>query len=170
MMKKTIAVLTTLVLISTVTPVLGGDEDIAGTFTPVSSGISISCNNTSPGFGNIALNGEKEITDFNLSNEGDTNCSVTMTAEDGAGTWTLVAGTDSPATTNEYCVNMDPQDGGYVDVQAQKTVISDLPPAGAANWGNCTFFDMKVHASKYTNEGTPGQQTFYANLTASALS
>jgi len=168
-MKKIITIMTAMILLATVTPVLAGDEDITGTFTPSSSGISIACNETSPAFGSISLNSEGELKNFNVTNEGDTNCSVAMTAEDGAGTWTLVAGTDSPATTNEYCVNVAvPSGGGYSDAQSEQSISSDLPPAGAT--GNYTSFDLKVHASKYTNEGTPGEQTFYTNLTASALS
>lgn len=149
-------------------PVALSATTVTGTFTPLPTGISISCNNTAPAFGNINLNSEKEVSNFNLSNDGDTNCSVTMTAIHSAGTWTLVAGTSSPATTNQYCVNMDPNDAGYVDVQAQKTIVSDLPPSGAGT--NYTKFDLKVIISQFTDEGAPAQQTFFANLTASAIS
>lgn len=167
--KKTIIILV-IALLTIICMTSNGlsDTTVTGTFTPIPTGVSIACNNTSPGFGNINLGESGEVVDFNLTNEGDVNCSVTQTAEDGAGTWDLVAGTSCPATTNEYCVNMDPQDTGYVDIQTQKTVISDLPPSGSP--GNYTKFDLKVFVSDYTNEGTPAQQTFYANLTASALS
>lgn len=166
-MRKTIAIIIMAIIISMM-PVTTSSTTVTGTFTPLSSGISIACNNTAPAFGNVNLNSNKEVSNFNLTNEGDTNCSVVMTAVHSAGTWTLVAGTSSPATSNQYCVNMDPNDAGYVDVQAEKTVVSDLPPAGAGT--NYTKFDLKLFVSQFTDEGTPGQQTFFTNLTASAIS
>lgn len=166
MRNKILAILITVVLLSALVPTAMGETDtVTGTFTPLPTGVSISCNNTAPTFGNINLGSDKEIVYFNVTNTGDVNCSVKMTAEDGAGTWTLVAGTSSPATTNEYCINMDPQDTGYVDVQTEKTVKADLSPSGI----DYTKFDLKVFVSDFTSEGTPDEQTFYANLTASAL-
>jgi len=165
--KKIIKMLVLAIAIVCASPVVFSATTVTGTFTPLPSGVSIACNNTSPAFGVIALGGNNETTNFNLTNEGDVNCSVKMTAQDGAGTWSLVAGTSSPATNNEYCVNMDPQDGGYVDVQAEKTVIADLPPSGGGI--NYTKFDLTLFVSSFTSEGSPAQQTFYANLTASAL-
>jgi len=147
---------------------IGETDEVQGTFTPISTGVAISCNKSTPAFGNIDLGSSAENVSFNVTNDGDTNCSVTMTAQDGAGTWDLVAGTSSPATNDEYCINMNPNATGYLDVFSQQTVASDLPPSGVA-W-NYTHFDLKVFVSDYTTEGTPGQQTFYANLTASAIS
>jgi hypothetical protein len=168
-MKKTIVML--MVVLSTIlcmVPATFGVTTVTGTFTPIPTGVSIACNKTAPGFGNIALGSNAENISFNVTNEGDVNCSVKMTAGDGAGTWALVAGTTSPATTNQYCVNMNPNLTGYVDVFTEKTVSLDIPPSG--NTWNYTRFDLKVFVSDYTNEGTPAQQTFYANLTAAALS
>jgi len=167
-MRKILAVLIAVATVLCMLPSVVSETDtVTGTFTPVPSGVSIACNETSPAFTNINLGESGDIHFFNLTNEGDVNCSVVMTAQDGAGTWDLVAGTSSPATNNEYCVNMDPADGGYVDVQAEKTVIADLPPAGAGV--NYTKFDLRVYVSDFTTEGTPGEQTFFTNLTAAAL-
>ena len=166
-MKKIIAIAIVLCIFAYMPMVSSETDTVTGTFTPVPTGVSIECNNTSPAFGNINLGESKEKAGFNVTNEGDVNCSVKMTAEDGAGTWTLVAGTASPATTNQYCVNMDPADTGYVDVFTEQTVKADLPPSGSG--ANYTKFDLKVFISDYTSEGTPAQQTFYANLTAAAL-
>ena len=169
-MKKIIAliIVSSILLFTFMPSVMSVDTTVTGTFTPISTGVSIACNKTAPAFGNINLGENKEDVDFNVTNEGDVNCSVTMTAGDGAGTWLLVAGTSSLATSNQYCINMDDNDTGYSDVYTQKTVSSDLPPSGAG-W-NYTKFDLKVFVSQFTSEGTPGQQTFYSNLTASALS
>ena len=167
-MKKIIAVMVATIMLAVATPTVFGATTVTGTFTPSSSGVSIACNRTSPAFGSIALNSEGSIENIYVNNTGDTNCSVTMTAEDGSGTWSLVAGTDSPATSNEYCVNMKVEDGAFQDVQTQKTVSSDIPPSGAGT--NYTYVALKVHVSKYTSEGTPGEQTFFTNLTASAIS
>lgn len=149
-------------------PTAFGATTVTGTFTPIPTGVSIQCNNTSPGFGNIDLGASGIINDFNVSNDGDVNCSVTMHAENGSGTWQLAAGTSSPATTNEFCVNMDPDDGGYDDVYTAQTVAADIPPSGGGT--NYSHFDVQVFVSDFTNEGTPGQQTFYTNLTAAAIS
>lgn len=165
-MKKLIAI-AICICICAYAPMVYGATTVTGTFTPIATGVSISCNKTAPAFGNINLGESKQNISFNVSNVGDTTCDVTMTAEDGSGTWALVAGTSSPATSNQYCVNMNPNATGYVDVQAQKTVADDLVPTGVWNY---THFDMKVFVSDYTSEGTPGQQTFFANLTASASS
>lgn len=166
-MKKTIAMLIAIAIVVCMSPTAYSATTVTGTFTPTSSGVSILCNNTSPAFSAINLGASGIITAFNVTNEGDTNCSVKMTAGEGAGTWSLVAGTSSPATTNEYCVNMDGPEAGYVDVQAEKTVITDLMPSGAGT--NYTSFDLKVFVSDFTSEGEPEEQTFYANLTAAAL-
>jgi len=166
-MKKLIAIVIVMGIFSYMPTVLGATT-VTGTFTPVPTGVSILCNNTSPGFGNIDLGASGIVNDFNITNEGDVNCSVTMHAENESGSWTLVAGTSSPATTNEYCVNMDPDNGGYDDVYIAKTVVADMPPSGGG--ANYTEFDLQVFVSDFTNEGTPGQQTFFANLTAAAVS
>lgn len=165
-MKKLIAIVLVLCIFAHM-PTAFGATTVTGTFTPIPTGVSIACNNTSPGFGNINLGENKAIDQFNVSNDGDVNCSVVMTAQEGAG-WSIVAGTGSPATSNEYCVNMDPWDSSYVDVYTQKTVSSDIPPAGAGT--NYTYFNLTVFVSDFTTEGIPGEQTFYTNLTASALS
>ena len=165
--KKTIKMLVVAMAIVCASPMVFSATTVTGTFTPTSSGISIACNKTAPTFGDIALGANAENTSFNVTNEGATNCSVKMTAGEGAGTWTLVAGTASPATTNQYCINVNPNASGYVDAQAEQTISSDLPPAGIA-W-NYTHFDLKVFVSEYTNEGAPEEQTFYANLTAAEI-
>jgi len=167
-MKKIIAVLIAIAVVICMSPTVFSATEVAGTFTPIPTGVSIACNNTSPAFGNINLGASYQVTLFNVTNEGDVNCSIVTTAGDGAGTWTLVAGTSSPATNNEYCVNINISDAGYVDAYTEKTVSSDLPPAGAG--GNYTHFNLTVFISDFTTEGTPGEQTFYTNLTASALS
>lgn len=165
-MKKIIAIAICLCILAYV-PTVYGATTVTATFTPISTGVAISCNKTAPAFGDIDLGSSGVNESFNLSNIGDTTADVTMTAEHGTGTWDLVAGTSSPATNNEYCANMNPNATGYVDVQTQKTVADDLVPSGLWNY---THFDMKVFVSDYTSEGTPGQQTFYGNLTASASS
>jgi len=166
-MKKIIAILMATAIVICMSSTAFGATEVAGTFTPLPSGIEIACNKTAPGFGEITLGTSAENKSFNVTNEGDVNCSVKMTAGDGAGTWSLVAGTESPATNNEYCINVNPNATGYVDAQSEKTISSDLPPAGVA-W-NYTHFDLKVFVSYYTTEGTPGEQTFYANLTAAEI-
>ena len=168
-MKKIGIILVGLIFLFGFMPVEIAETDVAvtGTFTPTPSGVSISCNNTSPIFGAINLGGNGIVGAINVSNDGDVNCSVTMQAEDGAGTWTLVAGTSSPATTNEYCLNVNPADMGYVDAYSEQTISSDLPPSGAGQ--NYTYFHLKLYVSQYTDEGTPSQQTLYSNLTASSL-
>ena len=165
-MKKIIVILILAGISACMMPISNSQTTVTGTFTPLSSGVSIACNNTAPNFGNINLNSNKAITGFNLTNTGNVNCSVTMTAGEGAGTWTMIAGTSSPAATNRYCVNMNPALAGYVDVYTIKTVIADLHPSGT-KW---MHFDLKVYTSQFTSEGTPAQQTFYANLTAAAIS
>lgn len=168
-MKKIIVVLIAIAIVTCMISTVTSETDtVTGTFTPTPTGVSIACNNTSPAFGNINLGSNGEVSYFNVTNEGDVNCTVVTTAGDGAGTWTLVAGTSSPATTNQYCVNIDIADAGYVDAYTEKTISSDLPPAGSGT--NYTKFDLKVFISDYTSEGTPGSQTFYTNLTAAALS
>jgi len=168
MKEKIIAMLmVTLLGVISLMPVTTCDTTVTGTFTPSSSGVSITCNNTTPSFGSIALGGNNEVSFINVSNNGDTNCTVTMTAGEGPGTWTLVSGTSSPATTNEFCVNMDPNDAVYADVFTEQTISSDLSPPGTVVY--YTKFDLKVFVSSFTDEGSPGEQTFYANLTAAAL-
>ena len=145
-----------------------GATEVQGTFTPTGASISIDCNKTAPAFGNINLGSNGENLSFNVTNEGNVACTVVMTAGQGTGGWTLVAGTASPATTNEYCINMNPNATGYVDAQSEQTIVSYLKPSeGGVNY---TYFDLKLFISDFTNEGTPGQQTFYANLTASEAS
>jgi len=166
-MKKILAIIIATVIIGFL-PTVNSTTTVTGTFTPVATGVSIACNNTAPTFGNINLGSSAENLSINVTNDGDTNCSVTMTAEDGPGTWALVAGTTSPATSNEFCINGDFDDAGYVDVQTEKTVASDLSPQGGGRYH--VKIDLKVFVSDYTSEGSPSQQTFYANLTASAIS
>ena len=166
--EKIVAIGITLCILSWTPSVLGATT-VTGTFTPIPTGVSIACNKTSPAFGEINLGASKANDSFNLTNEGDVNCSVTMTAEgDASGGWDLVAGTSSPATSDEFCINMDPHTGSYVDVQAIKTVSADIPPSGAGT--NYSYFNLTVFVSDFTTQGTPGAQTFYTNLTAAALS
>ena len=166
-MKKIMAIGVSLLLIGVFMPsVIGVDEAITGTFTPIGTGISISVNNTSPAFGNINLGENATVTDINVTNTGTANCSVTCNASDGAGTWTLVAGTSSPATNDQYCTNIKVTDGAYVDVIDEVTVSSDIPPDGV----NYTYYALKLLVSDFTTEETPSEQTMYANLTASAVS
>ena len=166
--KKLIVIGVALCVLSCVSTAFGATT-VTGTFTPIPTGVSISCNETTPAFGNIDLGSSKAIDTFNITNTGDVNCSVVMIAEyDASQTWTLVAGTSSPATNNEYCINMDPHTGSYVDVYTEKTDDADIMPQGAGN--NSALFNLTVFCSDFTSEGTPGEQTFYTNLTAAALS
>lgn len=175
--KKTMVILVAVAMVGAVlstttriTPsTVKGATEVLGTFTPTGASLSIACNKTTPAFGNINLGSSGENLSFNVTNEGNVACTVVMTAGQGTGGWTLVAGTvTSPATTNEYCVNMNPNATGYVDVQVEKTVVDYLKPSeGGVNY---TYFDLKLFISEFTNEGTPGEQTFYANLTASEAS
>ncbi len=173
-MKKIIATLIAMAVVICMSPTAFSATEVAGTFTPVPTGVAISCNNTSPAFSNIDLGASGEIKWFNITNDGDTNCTVVTTAQDGVGTWDLVAGTSAPATSNEYCINVNPNGTGYVDAQTEKTIASDIPPSGIESgdgtWHNVTKFDLKVFISDYTSEGTPGEQVFFVNLTASAIS
>lgn len=163
-MKKILAVLTAISMVLLATPMVLADTTITGTFTPNPSGFSIACNQTSPAFGSINLGSSGEITAIAVNNTGDQNCSVTTIAGEGAGTWSLTAGTSSPTGTNQYSVNVAiPSGGAYADAYTEKTVSADLPPAGNVD------IDMKVYVGTVTDEGTPGQQTFYCNLTAAAL-
>ena len=168
-MKKITAISIAAAIVMCMIPTTIGETDVVtGTFTPDPTGVAISCNKTAPGFGEINLGASAANNSFNVTNDGDVNCTVVMNASDGAGTWTLVAGTSSPATTNQYCINVNPNGSGLVDVIDEVSISSDLPPAGIA-W-NYTHFNLTVFVSDYTNEGSPAQQTFYANLTAAALS
>jgi len=170
-MKKLIAIAIALSILAYVPIVSSETDTVTGTFTPISTGVSIACNKTAPAFGNIDLGSNAENISFNVTSDGDTSCSVVMTAGyKGTNTWTLVAGTSSPATTNEYCVNMNPNASGYLDVYTEQTVAAELSPTGVFVPWNYTHFDLKVYISDYTSEGTPAEQTFYANLTAAALS
>ena len=164
-MKQIFAAIVALSMVCLAMPmVLGADVTVTGTFTPNPSGYSIGCNVTSPAFGSINLGSNGALTNFAVNNTGDQNCSVTMQAGEGAGTWTLVAGTASPTGTNQFCINTAiPSGGAYVDALTERTVTSDLSPAGSAS------FDLKVFVGTITDEGTPGAQTFYSNLTAAAL-
>lgn len=169
---KKIIVLAIVLCIFAYVPIASSETDtVTGTFTPISTGVSIYCNNTAPAFGNINLGANYVVSKFNVSSDGDTNCSVKMTAGyKDSNTWELVAGTSSPATNDEYCVNMAPNGSGYVDVYTEQTVASDLPPTGVSVPWNYTYFNLKLFVSDYTTEGTPGEQTMYANLTAAAIS
>ena len=165
-MKKIMAIGISLLLVGVFMPsVFSADTEITGTFTPIGTGISISVNNTSPAFGNIDLGGNASVTDINVTNTGSANCSVTCNASDGTGTWTLVAGTASPATNDQYCTNIKVAAGAYEDVINEVNVSLDLPPDGV----NYTYFALKLFVSDFTTEETPGEQMMYANLTASAL-
>lgn len=163
-MKKIFAVLIAISMVCLATPMVLADTTVTGTFTPSPSGFSISCNQTSPAFGSIDLGSSGEITHIAVNNTGDQNCSVDTTAGEGSGTWTLTAGTASPTGTNQYSVNAAiPSGGAYADAYTQKAVSADLSPAGNID------IDMKVFVGTVTDEATPGQQTFYCNLTAAAL-
>lgn len=163
-MKKVLAIAVMMCIILCFIPIAESDTTVTGTFTPISTGISIYCNKTAPGFGNVNLGESAENISFNVTNEGDVNCSVTMTAEDGAGNFSLVAGTSSPSGADKYCVNMNPALAGYVDVYTQQTIVADMPAAGEV--GNYTRFDLKIYLSTSASEQAPPQQTFFANLTA----
>lgn len=166
-MKKLIAIAIAATLILAFTTIAGGETDqVQGTFTPTGGTVAISCNKTTPAFGNINLGASAVNHSFNVSNDGTTNVSVVTTAAS-AGDWALVAGTSSTAASDEYCVNMDPG-GGYVDIYTQQTIIADMIPAGTGT--NYTFFNLTVFVSDFTTQGTPSQQTFYTNLTAAAVS
>lgn len=169
-MKKQIIVLMTVVTMIAicVSPVVSSVTTVTGTFTPIPTGVSIACNQTAPAFGNINLGSNKENLSINITNDGDVSCSVVTTAGQGTGGWTLVAGVASPGTTDEYCINMDPEDAGYLDVYTEQTVASELKPTGSGLYH--VKMDLKVFVSSYTTEGSPGIQTFYTNLTAAAIS
>ena len=169
MRKQIIIAIVVLICLALYSPSAFSATTVTGTFTPSGASLSIACNKTAPAFGSVNLGSSAENLSFNVTNEGNVACSVTMTAEQGPpGNWTLVAGTSSPATNDEYCVNMNPNATGYVDVQSQQTVVSYLKPSGGGV--NYTYFDLKLHLSDFTNEESPDEQTFYANLTASEAS
>ena len=167
-MKKITAISIAAAIVMCMIPTTIGETDVVtGTFTPTSTGVSISCNKTAPTFGDIALGASAANNSFNVTNDGATNCTIVTTAGDGAGNWTLVAGTASLATTNQYCININISSAGYLDAYSQQTISSDLPPAGGGT--NYTSFNLTVFVSDFTSEGVPDEQTFYTNLTAAAL-
>jgi len=168
MKKQIIIAMVIVVCLLAYTPTVHSATTVTGTFTPTGGSVSIAVNQTAPAFGNIALGASAENLSINITNDGTVNCSVVTTAGDGPGTWELVAGTSSPATSDQFCINMDPEDASYVDIYTEQTVIADMRPLTAGLWH--VKVDLKVFVSEFTTEGTPGQQTFYANMTAAALS
>ncbi len=104
-MRKIIAILVIGAIMTALTlPIVMADTTITGTFTPQGT-VAINCNVSTPSFGNIDLDGEVTISMINITNFGDTDCTVVTTAI-GVGDWSLVAGTDNPVGQNQYCVNM----------------------------------------------------------------
>jgi len=167
-MKKMKAILVIAAIMAALTlPLVTADTTITGTFTPQGT-VAINCNETSPAFSNINLNANATISMINITNFGDTDCTVVTTAV-GVGDWSLVAGTSNPTGQNQYCVNMFNRSGfgsAWYDIQAEKSITKKLN-ATAVNW---THFDLKVYCGTNTDEGTPSAQTFYTNLTAAAIS
>lgn len=166
-MKKIMAIGVSLLLVGIFMPSVFGeyDAEIAGTFTPIGTGLSIHVNNTAPAFGNINIGENATVTNINVTNNGTANASVTCIAKDGPETWTLVAGTASPEANDQYCVNWKVTDGEYVDLYIEKTLSTDLPPDGV----NYTYYALKVLVSEGNTEITPDEQTMWANLTASEV-
>lgn len=170
MKKQIIIAIVIAAILSVYAPVVHSETDeVTGTFTPIPSGIGIDVNVSARVFGNIDLGSSGENLSTNITSTGDVNCSVVTTAEQGPpGNWTLVAGTSSPATSDQYCVNMDPEDAGYVDIYTEQTVIAVMTPQGAGTWH--VKVDLKIFVSDFTNEEAPEEQTIYANMTAAAIS
>jgi len=166
-MKKILAIGIALLMVSFL-PMSMADEEISGTFTPTGGTLSISVNNTTPAFGSINLGASSQVSDINVTNDGTVNASITCTAQKGPNDWELVAGTASPTGTNQFCINMKVEAGGFVDIQSQQTLSADLPPTPYT--ANSTYYALKVFVGEYTNQGTPSEQTVYANLTVTAVS
>jgi len=167
-MKKMKAILVIAAIMTALTlPLVTADTTITGTFTPQGT-VAIHCNVSAPAFSNIDLDANATVSMINITNFGDTDCTVVTTAV-GVGDWSLVAGTDNPTGSNQYCVNMYNRSGygsGWYDIQAEKSITKCLNATGV----NYTHFDLKVYCGTNTDEGTPSQQTFYTNLTAAAIS
>jgi len=167
-MKKILAAVVALAIISCfLIPLVTAATTVTGTFTPQST-VAINVNNTSPGFGNVNVGENGTISNINITNFGDTACTVVTTAEEGMIDWDLVAGTTNPTGVNEFCVNMFNRSGygsNWYDIQAEKSVTKKLNVTGV-NW---TLYDLKVMVGTNTDQGTPAEQTFYANLTAAAI-
>ena len=149
-------------------PMSMADEEISGTFTPTGGSLSIHVNNTTPAFGSINLGASGQVSNINVTNRGTVNASITCTAQKGPNDWALVAGTNSPTGTNQFCININVAGGGWLDIQSQQTVSADLPPTPQSV--NGTYYALKVFVGEYTNQGTPSEQTVYANLTVTAVS
>ena len=167
-MKKILALIITLAIISSfIIPLVSAATTVTGTFTPQST-VAINVNNTSPAFGSVNVGENATIAHINITNFGDTACTVTTTAEEGMDDWDLVAGTDNPTGENQFCINMFNRSGygsGWYDIETEKAITKQLNVTGV-NW---TLYDLKLLVGTNTNQGTPGEQTFYANLTAAAI-
>ena len=176
-MKKSIAVLVAAFMISALCPsVLGASSAaITGTFTP-SGSLDIICNVSAPDFGTINL-AESAITyNITVQNVGDTACSISTQAVNDTG-WAIVAGNYSPAGLNSYSVAILNYSRGvvesktnYLDISAGSYLINGSFAATGGDQINKTWYNLQVYVGNATDEGTPGAQTFWANVTAAALS
>jgi len=170
-MNRKILVLLVIVLsIGVYIPVAFGASTVVvtGTFTP-SATLAIDCNYTSAPMGTVNLAEGAWITNtsgaYNLTNVGEVNCSVTIQVGNGTGHYNATANTSLVGATDKFAVNVHIADTAH-DIIGAYTLSSDL---GTAANQNRTNFNISVYLSTFTSQaGT--EQTFYANMTAAALS
>jgi len=168
-MKKITTILAICVIMTVLTfPIAmsASDVTVTGSFSPQST-IAISCNNTAPAFGDIALAANGTVSHLNITNDGTSDCSVTTTAAGTIGAnWTLKSGTYCPSEANNYSINLYnwTEYAAWSDIYTEKTIISPLNATGN-KWGE---FDLRLFVGNESSTG-PGAQTCYTNLTAAAI-
>jgi len=170
MNKKITVLFAIMILIGMYVPLALGasTSTVTGSFTP-SATLAISCNYTSAPMGTISLASGAWIHNtsgaYNLTNVGEVNCSVTIQSGNGSGHYNLTANSSLTGVTDKFAVNIHVA-GTSHDILGGYTLSSDL---GTAANENRTNFNMSVYLSTFTSQ-EGAEQTFYANMTAAALS
>jgi hypothetical protein len=160
---KLLAVLISLAICSFSSIVLAAETVvITGSFSPTGT-ISITCNNTSPAFGTIALGSNSFIANINVTNNGNVSCSVTAIAGNGTATWSLVSANFSTVGPNQFAVAVFNGSATWLNIFTSQTLSANLSQSEGK------LFGMKVYISNTTSSAS-ASQAFYCNLTAAALS
>jgi hypothetical protein len=159
---KLLAILISLTLCSFSTIVLAAPTvSITGSFTPTGA-LSITCNNTAPNFGTIALSSNGYVPGINVTNNGNVSCSVTAIAGDGDAIWTLASANFSVVGPNQYSIDINNGTGDWLNIFTSQTLSANLSQSQGK------LFGLIVYVSNTTSSAS-ASHNFYCNLTAAAL-